>query len=327
MAASPVDLTGAGATFPYPLYSRWISDYSAQTGVRINYESVGSGAGIRRVSERAVDFGATDVPMSDEELKNVDGRLLHIPTVAGALAITYNLPGISSGLKLDGPLLADIYLGRVKSWNDRRITELNPGVQVPRQPIAVVHRNDASGATYVFTDYLSTVSQSWSGRIGRGREVRWQIGTGEGGNEGVAGRVKQVSGTIGYVELAYARQNRLPVAAIRNSMGAFVVPSNTSVAAAASGVTLQRSDPADFRVSIIDAKTPGAYPICSFSWILIYQDQTDPVKGKRLVDFLQWTLDNGAAQAAALEYAPLPPPLAEQVRKFLSSIRMERSRD
>lgn len=320
---SSVDLTGAGATFPYPLYARWISDYVAQTGVRINYQSVGSGSGIRQFSERLVDFGASDVPMTDEEVARMDGGILHIPTVAGALAIIYNVPGVPDGLRLDGSVLADIYMGRVKRWNSPRIAGLNPGLLLPPMDISAVHRSDASGATYVFTDFLSSTSSFWKATQGPATLVRWAVGEGEAGNEGVAGRVKQSAGAIGYVELAYARQNRLQVAGIKNFHGEFVLPSRASVVAAASSVILQKADSSDFRYSIVNATTPEAYPISSFSWILIYRNQRDPGKGKKLVDFLEWALSDGAAQAMALDYASLPEALAVQVRQRLKSVSME----
>jgi phosphate transport system substrate-binding protein len=316
-----VDLTGAGATFPTPLYSKWFNDYAAQTGVRINYQSIGSGGGIRQLSEETVDFGATDGPMTDDELKRAKGgRVLHIPTVLGADAVTYNLPGVASGLKLTPDVVADIFLGKITKWNDPRIAALNPGVRLPASDLLVVHRSDGSGTTYVFTDYLTTVSPAWKAGPGRGKEVRWPVGLGGKGNEGVAGQIKQTPGSVGYVELAYAKQNGLSMAAIRNSAGEFVVPSVAAMTAAAAGAAQNLAANTDYRISIVNAPGTGVYPISSFTWILVYERQKDPVKARKLVDFLNWALTEGEAQAAALDYAPLPESMVANLRQRIATI-------
>lgn len=322
-----VDLTGAGATFPYPLYSKWFSDYAAKTGVRINYQSIGSGGGIRQLSEETVDFGATDGPMSDEEIKRAKGgAVLHIPTVLGADAITYNLPGVASGLKLTPDVLADIFLGKITKWNDSRIASINPGVQLPTTDLLVVHRSDGSGTTYIFTDYLTTVSSAWKAGPGKGKEVRWPVGLGAKGNEGVAGQIKQTPGSIGYVELAYAKQNNLSVASVRNSAGQFIAPSVEAVTAAAAGAASRLPANTDYRISIVNAPGAGAYPISSFTWILVYQQQKDSVKGRKLVDFLNWALTEGEAQAAPLDYAPIPESMAANLKARIATIAVAPTR-
>jgi len=316
-----VDLTGAGATFPYPIYSKWFSDYATATGVKINYQSIGSGGGIRQLSEGTVDFGASDSPMSDDEMsKAKGGPILHIPTVLGADVITYNLPGVTAGLKLTSAVIADIFMGRVKKWNDTRIATLNAGVSLPNQDILVVHRSDGSGTTYIFTDYLSTAVPAWKTKVGKGKEVKWPVGLGAKGNEGVAGQVKQTPGSIGYVELAYATQNNLPIAAIRNKSGQFVAASVPAVTAAAAGAAKALPANTDYRISIVDAPGADSYPISSFTWILVYQHQTDAVKGKKLVDFLNWALTEGEKSAVTLDYAPLPAEMATTVKARLGTI-------
>lgn len=316
-----VDLTGAGATFPYPIYSKWFSDYATATGVKINYQSIGSGGGIRQLSEGTVDFGASDSPMSDDEMsKAKGGAILHIPTVLGADVITYNLPGVTGGLKLTPAVIADIFMGRVKKWNDTRIASLNAGVSLPNQDILVVHRSDGSGTTYIFTDYLSTAVPAWKTSVGKGKEVKWPVGLGAKGNEGVAGQVKQTPGSIGYVELAYATQNKLPIAAIRNKAGQFVAASVPAVTAAAAAAAKALPANTDYRISIVDAPGADSYPISSFTWILVYQHQQDAVKGKKLVDFLNWALTEGEKSAVTLDYAPLPAEMATTVKAKLSTI-------
>lgn len=316
-----VDLTGAGATFPYPIYSKWFSDYATATGVRINYQSIGSGGGIRQLSEGTVDFGASDSPMSDAELaKAKGGPILHIPTVLGADVITYNLPGVTTALKLTPAVIADIFMGRVTKWNDTRIATLNAGVSLPASDILVVHRSDGSGTTYIFTDYLSTAVPAWKTSVGKGKEVKWPVGLGAKGNEGVAGQVKQTPGSIGYVELAYATQNNLPIAAIRNKSGQFVAASVPAVTAAAAGAAKALPANTDYRISIVDAPGADSYPISSFTWILVYQHQTDAVKGKKLVDFLNWALTEGEKSAVTLDYAPLPADMATTVKAKLAAI-------
>jgi phosphate transport system substrate-binding protein len=320
-SSQSVDLTGAGATFPYPIYSKWFSDYATLTGVKINYQSIGSGGGIRQLSEGTVDFGASDSPMSDDELsKAKGGAILHFPTVLGADVITYNLPGVTAALKFTPAAIADIFSGRVKKWNDTRIASLNPGVTLPAQDILVVHRSDGSGTTYIFTDYLSTAVPSWKTSVGKGKEVKWPVGLGAKGNEGVSGQVKQTPGSIGYVELAYAKQNNLPIAAIRNKSGQFVAASVDAVTAAAAGVAKALPANTDYRISIVDAPGASSYPISSFTWILVYQHQTDAVKGKKLVDFLNWALTDGEKEASTLDYAPLPAEMATAVKARVANI-------
>jgi len=320
-SSQSVDLTGAGATFPYPIYSKWFSDYASRTGVKINYQSIGSGGGIRQLQEGTVDFGASDSPMSDDEMaKAKGGPVLHFPTVLGADVITYNLPGVTAALKLTPAVIADIFSGRVKKWNDTRIGSLNPGVALPAQDLLVVHRSDGSGTTYIFTDYLTTAVPSWKASIGKGKEVKWPVGIGAKGNEGVSGQVKQTPGTVGYVELAYAKQNNLPIAAIRNKSGQFVAASVEAVTAAAAGAAKALHANTDYRLSIVDAPGAGSYPISSFTWLLVYQHQTDAVKGKKLVDFLNWALTDGEKEASTLDYAPLPAEMATAVKARVANI-------
>ncbi len=317
-----VDLTGAGATFPYPLYSKWFADYATASGVKINYQSIGSGGGIRQLSEGTVDFGASDSPMKDEEIAKAKGPVMHFPTVLGAVAITYNLPEVTTALKLSGPVLADIFAGRITRWNDSKIGAMNAGVKLPATDVLVVHRSDGSGTTFVFTDYLSAVSPAWSSGPGRGKEVSWPVGLGGKGNDGVAGQVKQTPGAIGYVELAYAKQNKLPYASIRNAAGHFVAPSPEGMTAAAAGVAEKLPANTDYRLSIVNAAGANAYPISSFTWILVYQQQTDAVKGRKLVDFMKWALTEGEKQASALDYAPLPASMGSRLVARLDSIKV-----
>jgi phosphate transport system substrate-binding protein len=321
-SSGSVDLTGAGATFPYPLYSKWFADYAAQTGVKINYQSIGSGGGIRQLSEGTVDFGASDSPMSDEDIAKAKGPVMHFPTVLGAVAVTYNLPEVTTALRLSGPVLADIFAGRITRWNDAKIASLNPGVKLPASDILVVHRSDGSGTTFVFTDYLSTVSPAWASGPGRGKEVSWPVGLGGKGNEGVSGQVKQTPGSLGYVELAYAKQNNLPSAAIQNAAGKFVAPSPEGMTAAAAGVAETLPGNTDYRLSIVNAAGADAYPISSFTWILLYAQQSDSVKGRKLRDFLKWALNEGEKQASALDYAPLPASMASRLTARLDSIKV-----
>ena len=315
------DLTGAGATFPYPIYSKWFADYATKTGVKINYQSIGSGGGIRQLSEQTVDFGASDAPMSDAELaKAKGGAIMHIPTVLGAVVVTYNVPELKKPLRLDGPTLADIYLGKITKWNDARLATLNPGVKLPGGDILVVHRSDGSGTSYVFTDYLSSISPSWAEKPGKGKEVQWPVGLGGKGNEGVAGQVKQLPGSIGYVELAYAKQNKLAYADIRNAQGQYVTPSIEAVTAAAAGAAAKLPANTDYRISIVNAPGRGAYPISSFTWLLVYKQQTDAVKSKKLIDFVKWALTEGEKSAATLDYAPIPAAMSRQLIKQLGTV-------
>jgi len=319
--AQSVDLTGAGATFPYPIYSKWFADYARQTGIKINYQSIGSGGGIRQLSEQTVDFGAADSPMSDDELaKAKGGRVLHFPTVMGAVVITYNLPGVSRPLNLSGDVIADIFNGKITKWNDARIVAQNRGVSLPNSDVLVVHRTDGSGTTYIFSDYLSAVSPSWSTTLGRGKEIKWPVGLGGKGNEGVAGQVKQIRGAIGYVELAYAKQNKLPYAKVRNAAGVFVTPTIASVTAAAAGMRLPQNT--DYRVSIVNAPGKDSYPISSMTWLLVYKNQLDRTKGQKLVDFLRWAYTSGEKAAESLDYAPLPPALRARLEKRLATINI-----
>ena len=318
-----VDLTGAGATFPYPLYNKWFSDYAAKTGVKINYQSIGSGGGIRQLSDQTVDFGASDAPMTDDEMaKAKGGPIIHIPTVLGAVVVTYNVPGLRQPIKLTGDLIGDIFLGRIKKWNDGRIAALNPGLRLPNSDLLVVHRSDGSGTTYIFTDYLSAVSAAWKSGPGKGKDVKWPAGLGASHNEGVAGQVKQTPGTIGYVELVYAKQNNLPTAAIRNAAGQFVEPSIESVTAAAAGAAEMLPPNTDYRISIVNAPGAKAYAISSFTWLLVYQNQTNAEKGKKLVDFVKWALRDGEQSASALDYAPLPSTLVTRLDATVATVKV-----
>jgi phosphate transport system substrate-binding protein len=319
VAAQSVDLTGAGATFPYPIYSKWFADYAQTTGVKINYQSIGSGGGIRQLSEQTVDFGASDSPMSDQELANAKGgTVLHFPTVMGAVVITYNVPGVTKPLNLSGDVIADIFSGKVTKWNDARIVAQNRGVALPNSDILVVHRSDGSGTTYIFSDYLTAVSPDWSSTLGKGKEIKWPVGLGGKGNEGVAGQVKQTPGSIGYVELAYAKQNKLPYANVRNAQGRYVMPTIASVTAAAAGMKLPKNT--DYRVSIVNAPGKDSYPISSMTWLLVYQNQLDRVKGQKLIDFLRWAYTSGEKSAESLDYAPLPQAMRAQLEKRLATI-------
>ena len=318
-----IDLTGAGATFPFPLYSKWISDYSAKTGIKINYQAIGSGGGIRQLQEGTVDFGGTDAPMTDEEMsKAKGGAILHFPSVLGAVVITYNVPDLTEPLNLTGDVIADIFLGKITKWNDSRVASLNPGITLPSRDVLVVHRSEGSGTTYIFSDYLTAVSPAWAAGPGKGKELKWPVGLGGRGNDGVSGQVKQTPGTIGYVELAYANQNRLPVARIKNAAGQFVAPTTESITAAAAGAAEKLPPNTDYRVSIVNGPGASAYPISSFTWLILYQKQADATKGKKLVDFMKWALSDGQGSAAALDYAPLPAALSTQLQERLNTIQV-----
>jgi phosphate transport system substrate-binding protein len=317
------DLTGAGATFPQPIYSKWFADYAAKTGVKINYQSIGSGGGIRQLVEGTVDFGASDAPMTEEEMaKAKGGAILHFPTVLGAVVLTYNVPDVKEGLNLSGDVVADIFLGKITKWNDKRIASLNADAKLPNRDILVVHRSDGSGTTYIFSDYLSAVSPAWAAGPGKGKELKWPVGLGGKGNEGVAGQIKQTPGTIGYVELAYANQNKIAVAKIKNANGQFVAPAIASITAAAAGAVETLPPNTDYRVSIVNAPGADAYPISSFTWLIVYQRQADATKGKKLLDFMRWALTEGEASAAVLDYAPLPPSVAVQLMDRLATIQV-----
>jgi phosphate transport system substrate-binding protein len=304
-AGGRVSLNGAGATFPYPLYQKWMSEYDKiNPNVKIDYQSIGSGGGIKQIQAQTVDFGASDAPMTEDEMKGAPAELLHIPTVLGAVVLTYNLQGVSSPLKFSPEVIADIFLGKIKKWDDERLKQDNPGVNLPAADIGVVHRTDGSGTTYVFTDYLAKVSLEWKQKVGVNKSPQWPVGQGGKGNEGVTGQIKQQPNTIGYVELAYAAQNKLPVAHLKNSSGNFIEPTIDSVVAAAAGSAA--TTPEDLRVSITNAAGAAAYPISSYTYILAYKDQQDAAKGKALVDFLWWAIHDGERFAKDLQYAPLP---------------------
>jgi phosphate transport system substrate-binding protein len=307
-------LTGAGATFPNPIYTKWFDAYAKQTGVRINYQSIGSGGGIRQFTEGTVDFGATDGPMTEEQIKSVNGNVLHVPTVLGAVAVTYNLPElVGKPLKFDGATLADVFLGRITRWNDTRLAALNPGVKLPAKDIIVVHRSDGSGTSFIFTDYLAKVSPTWKQKVGSATSVEWPIGLGGKGNEGVTQQVKQSDGAVGYVELIDAISNDLPYGDVKNAAGEFVRPSLKSVSAAAADPLPPETD---FRVSITNPKPADAYPIASFTWLLVQPEPRDRAKGEQLRKFIEWMLQPEAQRMAAdLHYAPLPVPVIEQVQK------------
>ncbi|MEP7324319.1 MAG: phosphate ABC transporter substrate-binding protein PstS [Gemmatimonadota bacterium] len=320
-AAGTTSLTGAGATFPNPIYTKWFDQYGQATGVHINYQSIGSGGGIRQFLEGTVDFGATDGPMTDEQITQASGNVLHIPTVLGAVVVTYNLTGLGDAkLHFDGPTLASIYLGQITKWNDRRIAVLNPGVKLPAADIIVVHRSDGSGTSFIWTDFLSKVSPAWKSKAGAAASVNWPVGLGGKGNEGVTQQVKQVDGTIGYVELIYAISNNLPYASIKNSAGNFIEPTLESTSAAAAGVAL--GPDTDFRISITNAPGAQAYPIASFTWLLVRKNNPDAAKGKAIKDFLTWMITDAAqATAGNLHYAPLPEPIRALVSQKIAELQ------
>ncbi len=322
--ATPVaaqSLTGAGATFPNPIYTKWFDAYSKKTGIQINYQSIGSGGGIRQFTEGTVDFGATDGPMNESQIQAVNANVLHIPTVLGAVVVTYNLPSLGdTKLKFDGNLLVDIFMGRVNKWNDAKIAALNPGVKLPDIDLIVVHRSDGSGTTYVFTDYLNKFSREWKDKVGYATSVNWPVGLGGKGNEGVTQQVKQVEGALGYVELIYALSNKLPYAQVKNASGNFSTPSLESVTAAAAGIKLPKET--DFRVSITNAPGADAYPIASFTWLLVKKDNKDAEKAKLIKDFLTWMITPEAQKMAAeLHYAPLPAPVVTLIEARLPTLK------
>jgi phosphate transport system substrate-binding protein len=320
-AAAQVSLTGAGATFPNPIYTKWFDAYNKKTGVQINYQSIGSGGGIRQFTEGTVDFGASDGPMNDDQMQAVGGKVLHVPTVLGAVVLTYNLPGIgNTKLKFDGPTIAGIFQGKITKWNDQTLAGLNPGVKLPDSDIIVVHRSDGSGTSYIFTDFLSKVSPDWKQKVGKATSVNWPTGLGGKGNEGVTQQVKQTEGSLGYVELIYALSNGLPYADVKNPAGRFVEPSLASVSAAAASAKFEKNT--DFRVSITNAPGEAAYPISSFTWLLIQTNIKDPAKGKAIKDFLSWMLTPEAQKMAEeLKYAPLPAPVVSLVQSRLGILK------
>lgn len=316
-ASAQMTINGAGATFPYPIYSKWFDAYTkVDPSVRINYQSIGSGGGQKQITEQTVDFGASDAPMSEENLAKAPGKILHVPTVAGAVVATYNLPGAPK-LKLDGPTLANIFLGKITKWNDPAIAALNAGVKLPKTNVVVVHRSDGSGTSNIWTDYLSAVSPEWQQKAGRGTSVKWPTGIGAKGNEGVAGQVKQLPGAIGYVELVYALQNKMSMAEVKNKTGQFVTASPETVTAALASAQI----PDDFRFSMVNPEGEKAYPISGATWLLIYEKQKDAAKGKKLVEFLKWMINQGEKMAADLQYAPLPEAVQKRVLQTIETIK------
>jgi phosphate transport system substrate-binding protein len=318
-SSSEIRLQGAGATFPNPLYQKWISEYGkAHANVKIDYQPIGSGGGIKQIQARTVDFGASDAPMTDAELKASPAELIHVPTVLGAVVITYNLQGIAKPLRFSPDVVADIFLGKITKWNDARIKADNSDANLPAADITVVHRAESSGTSFVFTDYLAKVSADWKQKVGADKAPNWPVGQGGKGNDGVTGQIKQQPNTIGYVELAYATQNKLPVALIKNASGNFVEPSIDSVTAAAAGSAA--STPDDLRVSITNAGGANAYPISSYTYILVYKEQSDATKGKTVVDYLWWGLHDGESFAKDLQYAPLPAEIVKRAEAKINSI-------
>jgi len=323
LAQSSLLINGAGATFPYPIYSKWFDEYHKTNGAQINYQSVGSGAGIKQVTEGNVDFGASDGPMNDEQIKAYRAKngsgILHFPTVLGAVVPTYNIPGVSGTLNFTPEALSGIFLGRISKWNDPAITGANKGVSLPGNDIVVIHRSDGSGTTYIWTDYLSKVSGDWKDKVSKGTSVSWPVGLGGKGNEGVTGLIKQTPNSIGYVELIYAAQNKILYGTVKNAAGTFVKADLASVTEAAAAAV--KTMPEDFRVSITNAPGKNAYPISSFTWLLIPAQSKDANKGKIIVDFLNWMVDSGQKMTAALTYAPLPENVAQQVKAEIKQVR------
>jgi phosphate transport system substrate-binding protein len=312
-------LNGAGATFPNPMYSKWFSEYhKVHSDVQVNYQPIGSGGGIRQVTAGTVDFGASDMPMTDKQLQEAKAKILNIPTVLGAVVPAYNIPGVSGEVKFTPEVLAGIFLGKISKWNDKAIAAANPGVNFPDKEIIVVHRSDGSGTTFIWTDYLSKVSPEWKSQVGSDTSVKWPMGMGGKGNEGVAGLIRQLSGSIGYVELIYAVQNNIPYGSVKNSAGVFVKASLESVTAAAASAPKM---PADFRVSITNAPGKDAYPISSFTWLLIPAQSKDAAKGKILADFLQWMLTDGQKMTSVLAYAPLPDNVVAKVKEAIQQVK------
>ena len=318
--AGAQNINGAGATFPNPIYSRWFSEYSKlHPDVKINYQPIGSGGGIRQVSDGTVDFGATDGPMNDEQLAASKQKLVHIPTVLGAVVPIYNLPGVSAEIKFSQDAIAGIYLGKITKWNDPYIAKENPGVNLPDKAILAVYRSESSGTTYIFTDYLSKISPEWATKVGKATSVKWPVGIGQKGNEAVAGMVRQVPYSVGYVELIYAVQNKIQFGTVRNAAGKFVKASTEGVTAAAAANA--KNIPADYRVSITNAPGAESYPISSFTWLLLPAVSKDPAKGKALHDFVEWMLSTGEGEAASMTYAPLPKAVADRVQQTIATIK------
>lgn len=317
LANAGTSLNGAGATFPYPIYSKWFYEYNQKAGVAINYQSIGSGGGIQQLTNGTVDFGASDAPMTDEQIAKVKGGVFHFPTVAGAVVMAYNVPGVDKGLKLTADIIAGISMGSITKWNDPAIMEINEGVNLPDLNITFAHRSDGSGTTNIYTNYLTKVSIKWASSVGFGTAVKWPVGVGGKGNEGVAGLISQIPGTIGYVELAYAVKNKLAYANVKNKSGHFVEPSLASTTAAVAGAKM----PADFRVMITNAPGPDAYPICGFTWLLIHPEYSDAEKGTAIKNFLNWYLESGEGMASELYYAPLPENVISRAKKQVTRIK------
>lgn len=318
-ALGQTTLNGAGATFPYPIYSKWFSEYhKLHSDVEINYQSIGSGGGIRQVTAGTVDFGASDMPMTDKQLQEAKTKVLNLPTVLGAVVPAYNIPGVSGEVKFTPEALAGIFLGKISKWNDKAITSVNPGINFPDKDIIVVHRSDGSGTSFIWTDYLSKISPEWKSQVGSDTSVKWPVGMGGKGNEGVAGFVRQLQGSIGYVELIYAIQNKIPYGSVRNSAGAFIKASLESVTAAAASAAKM---PVDFRVSITNSPGKDAYPISSFTWLLIPAQSKDAAKGKILADFLNWMVTDGQKMTSALAYAPLPENVAAKEKEAIKQVK------
>jgi len=321
VSGAETNLNGAGATFPNPIYQKWFTEYNkAHPDVKINYQSIGSGGGIKQLQAGTVDFGASDGPMTDEQLAATPGKVFHIPTVLGAVVLTYNVNGISQELKFTPDVIADIYLGNIKNWNDPRLAKANPGVKFPDEEIAVIHRAESSGTTYIFTDYLSKVSSAWKDKVGKNTAVNWPVGLAGKGNEGVSGMIKQTEGSIGYVELIYALSNKMPYGTVQNTAGSFVKASLESVTEAAGSV---KEMPDDFRVSITNAPGKNAYPISSFTWLLVPAEWADAGKEKAFVDFLNWMVNDGQKLTSSLEYAPLPKSVAAKVKARIKEVKVK----
>lgn len=317
-----IKITGAGATFPYPLYSKWFSEYNKmRPEVQINYQSIGSGGGIQQIKAKTVDFGASDAPLSGEEEKAMPAPVVQIPTTAGSVVVVYHVPGVNKGLKLTAEVVTDLFLGKIQKWNDLKITSQNPGVNLPDTAVAVVHRSDGSGTTYIFTDYLAKVSGDFSQKVGRGKSVNWPTGIGGKGNEGVAGQVKQTPGAVGYVEYAYAVQNKLPYAAVQNKTGKFIEPSPAATTAALASLSKELQK--DVRVSVTDAPGEGSYPIAGLTYLILYQSQENTTKGKTLLEFLRWAMTDGQKYATALFYSPLPAELIKLNETKITSVSIK----
>jgi phosphate transport system substrate-binding protein len=321
LAQQKIQINGAGATFPYPIYSKWFSEYNKlHPNVEVNYQSIGSGGGIRQITNQTVFFGATDGPMTNDQLLAAPSKILHFPTVLGAVLPIYNIPNVKAELKFTGPLLANIFMGKITKWNDPAITKLNEGVNLPGSDITVVHRSDGSGTTYIWADFLGKVSPEWKTKVGVATSVNWPTGVGGKGNEGVAGLVSQTPGAIGYVELIYAVQNKISYGSVQNLAGEFVKASEESVTAAAAGAAAKM--PADFRVSITNAEGKDAYPVSSFTWLLLYENPKDKAQAKVMLDFMNWALTDGQKMAAPLGYAPLPDPVIKLEMQALKKIKV-----